>query len=64
MRTQYINKTNDMKQVIFSDNSSVFLRRGESHTSDKEVKMMGKGVVTKEVRTTRRKSPVATEGEE
>jgi len=55
MKVQYTNKTNAMKQIIFTDKSSVFLKRGQSHVSDKEVFKMGKGIVTKEVRPTKRK---------
>ena len=55
MKTIHTNKSNDMQQVMFTDSTSVFLKRGESHTSDKEVHMKGKGVVSKEVRPTKRR---------
>ena len=61
MKVQYTNKTNSMKQIMFKDKSSVFLKRGQSHTSDKEVTAMGKGIVTKEVRPTKRKTTETTQ---
>jgi len=56
MKTVHTNKSNEMQQVMFKDSTSVFLRRGESYTSDKDVHMKGKGVVSKEVRPTKRKT--------
>ena len=56
MKTTHTNKSNEMQQVMFKDNTSVFLKRGESHTSDKEVHMKGKGVVSKETRPTKRRA--------
>ena len=55
MNKVYINKSNEMRQIMFSDKTSVFLKRGESHTSGKEVYRMGDGIVSKEVRPTKRR---------
>lgn len=54
MKTKYVNKSNKMKQIRFSDGTNVFLRRGDSHESSKTVDKMSEGIKTSEVRSSKR----------
>lgn len=56
MKTKYVNKSNKMKQIRFSDGTNVFLRRGDSHVSDKNVDKMSEGIKTSEVRPSKRRT--------
>lgn len=56
MKTKYTNPSNEQAQIIFTDNTSVFLKRGQTHISEKEVKRMSKVIKTTEIRPTKRKS--------
>jgi hypothetical protein len=46
---RYVNKSVGMKSVSFSDGSGVYLRRGQSHESDKSVVYIDVGVVVEDV---------------
>lgn len=63
MKTKYTNKTHELKQIRFADGTSVFLRRGETHISDKDVKKMADGIKTAEVRPSKRKAMDIQEAE-
>ena len=44
----YINKTNELRCVVFEDDSAQFLMRGQKFTTDKVVKKIQTGIVVKE----------------
>lgn len=55
MKTVYTNKTQGFAQITFTDGTSVFLRRGDSHTSDKEVHSITEGITKRQVRPSRKR---------
>ena len=56
MKTKYTNTKNEQAQITFDDNTSVFLKRGQTFIADKVVKRMSNGIKTTEIRPTKRKS--------
>lgn len=61
--TIYVNKTQYQRQIVFEDNSVVFLKRGQKVESAKKVKRMDTGVHVKELpkkQPTRKKSDELT----
>jgi len=56
MKTVYTNKTQGLAQIMFKDGTSVFLRRGDSHTSDKEVRSITEGIVKRQIRPSKRRA--------
>jgi hypothetical protein len=46
---KYINKSGELRCITFADGSAQFLMRGQSITTDKEVKKVQVGIVVKDV---------------
>lgn len=56
MRFKYQNNANAQAQIMFEDGTSVFLKRGDVHVSDKPVKRLSKWIKITEVRPSKRKT--------
>lgn len=63
MKTVYTNKTQGLTQIMFKDGTSVFLRRGESHTSDKEVRSISEGITKRHIRPSKRRASADDDGQ-
>lgn len=46
---KYTNKTSELRSIVFSDGSAQFLMRGQSITTDKEVKKVQAGITVVDV---------------